>query len=179
MICVENDCQGVLKPETRNVSLEKGHRPHWCQTLVKGAIDGFSSWHSWLSHILWYRSIILKASALEGEMYKIKSPVSSLIFSETWKRKYKTKGGCLFKKWLFVCKYHKSFHIPFHEFDQHSYLISSLETHWSHHHSLGSHSPCFAWGKGNFPNRWSASPDAVMSSVHDGCAFVWTWCLRN
>lgn len=54
------------------------------------------------------------------------------------------------------------FHIPFHDSNQRGYLISSLETHWRHHHFPGSHSSCFAWGRGDFMGMGSTSPDAIM-----------------
>lgn len=182
MVCVKNDdCQGMLKPETRNASLAKGHRPLWCQTPVKSATDGyFLQAFVAVSYIMMQKH---HSKNISHGKKNVKNQISSLKSYIFWDLKMEISNQesmSVLKNDSLCANLISLFHILFHDSDQHDYLIRSLETHWPHGSLSGQSFLMFLWGRGNFPNRWSTSPNAIMlPSVHDGCAFVWARCARN
>lgn len=136
------------------------------------------SWHLWLSLTLWYRSIILKTSAMERKMYTIKFPVSSLLSSETWKWKHQTKSQRLFEKWLCV-------QTPY-LFFTFSHSISRLQSAWLFNKlSGGALTPpslsgqsllMFCMGQRRLHGDGIYLPRCYNAS---GCVFVWSRWASN
>lgn len=169
--------EGMLKPETRNASLAKGRGPTDVKCLLKVHLMGFPLAFVAVSYIIIQKHHSKNSSLGEKNVYNQISSLKPSIFLDL---EISNQESTSVWKMALCANIISLFHIPFHDSYQRGYLISSLETHWPHHHCPGSHSSCFVWGRGDFPNRGSTSPDAIMlPSAHDGCAFVWTRWVSN